>query len=123
MSDEYEPVKVHITGSDVSLGGRVPSGRKRRGLSARSFTLTAADPVQEILPQSDNRREAVITSTNNACTIGASKGDAQNGGNSAATIPSGITTPYPVNTTDAVWASAGTLPATISVIAIYGQPD
>lgn len=121
--EHFPAARVHITGSDIPLGSAPPAKRKRRAVSTRSFTLTSNDPVQEILPQSDSRSEASITFTNNQCTIGSSQSDAKNGGNSAANIPANITAPYPVNTTDSVWASAGTLPATISVVAIYEQPD
>lgn len=37
------------------------TGRKRRGMTTRSFILTSNDQFQEILPQSDRRIEAWIT--------------------------------------------------------------
>lgn len=122
MNEYVEPAKVHITGSDVLLGHQAPK-KRRRGVSLRSFVLTAADPIQQILPQAENRCEAWIQNVDTAgknFTIYASKADALAGGNSGVTVPKTNTTPYPVNTADPVWATALTadLPVTISVTAI-----
>lgn len=120
--EEITPIRVHIVSSDVPAA-RPQAKRKRKGITTRSFVLTAgADAIQPILPQSDSRCEAWITSMTNACLIGKSKGDCAAGGNACSTIPANAV-PFPLNTTDELWATSGTLPTTISVIAIYEQPD
>lgn len=62
MMNDYPAAKVHITGSDIPLG-QPPAApkRKRKGAVTRSYILTANDPAQPILPQSDSRCEAWIT--------------------------------------------------------------
>lgn len=113
-----EPARVHIVSSDVPLGHHPEPRRPRRGLSARSFVLTSNDPVQQILPLNTHRCEAWIQPLTNAITVYASRADAQAGGNGGITIPAGNTMPFPLHTTDPVWATAATLPTTVSVMAI-----
>lgn len=124
MTEEtaLEAVKVHIAGSDLPLTRPEPR-RRRRGASLRTFVLTAADPIQQVLPQNTNRCEALIQCVNataKAITLHQSASDAQAGGNAGITIPAGNTGPYPLATTDAVWATAATadLPVTISVSSV-----
>lgn len=121
--DERVTVPVHIASSDVHLAAAAPppAARKRRGLSVRSFTLTTSDPVQEILPQNLNRCEAWISPATNPITIGSSKADALGGGGGVATVPAAGNVPWPVNTTDGVWATAAVLPTTVSVLAIIEE--
>lgn len=120
-----DPIPVHITGiaEGAQLAMYIPAlaGQNkpgRRALTARSFTLTAADPVQQILPEAFARTEAWVITQTNDITIASSKANCLAGGNAAATIPHSDTAPFPLNTTDAVWATAGTLPTTVSVVAI-----
>lgn len=124
MSTDYEPVHVHVANLHEMATPPAPR-RRRRALSTRSFTLTAADPVQEILPQADGRAEAWVIFTANDITIATSKADAQAGGGAVATLTHLDAVPFPVNTTDAVYATAAaaTLPVTVSVVAIYEQED
>lgn len=122
ITSALEAVKVHIAGSDVPLTSPQPK-RPRRGASLRTFVLTAADPVQQILPQNANRCDAWVQCVDTAAkafTLHQSSADAQSGGNAGVTVPPGNTSPYPIGTTDAVWATAATadLPVTISVSAI-----
>lgn len=55
--------------------------------------------------------------------IAGSKADVLSAGNSAVTVPVNTTTPFPIPTTDAVWASAASadLPVTISVTSIIEE--
>ena len=117
-----EPIRVHLTGSDLALVQPEPP-RPRRGASLRTFVLTSADPVQQVLPQNTNRCEAwlqCVDATAKAITLHESLADAQSGGNAGVTVPAANTGPYPLATTDAVWATAAAddLPVTISVSAI-----
>jgi hypothetical protein len=112
-----EPVLVHIAGSSLPVD-RPPATGKRRGASLRSFTLTANDPVQPILPLNINRCEAWVQALTNPITVYTSLADAKAGGNGGVTIPATNTVPYPMNTTDQIWATAAILPTTVSVTAI-----
>lgn len=117
-------VPVHIRSSDVPFAApaeRPAPRRKRKGLSTRSFTLNANDPVQQILPLNLNRCEAWVQPLTNSVTLYSSKADAQSGGNAGITIPAAGSLAFPVNTTDPVWATAGTLPTTVSVWAIIEE--
>lgn len=124
MSDEttLDSVRVHLTGSDLPLTAPAPK-RARRGASLRTFVLTSADQVQQILPQNTNRSEAwvqCVDASPHAFTLHESFANAQAGGNAGVTVPAANTSPYPLSTTDAVWATAADadLPVTISVASI-----
>lgn len=122
MSEHVEPVKVHVAGSDVPMGHQEPK-KRRHGVSLRTFTLTSADAVQQILPLNINRCEAWIQNVDTATknfTVYSSKADALSGGGSGITVPKTNTAPYPLHTTDSVWATAAQadLPVSISVVAI-----
>lgn len=115
-----EAVKVHISGSDVPFSRPEPR-RRRRGVALRTFTLTSNDPVQQILPLNSNRCEAWVQNVDTAAkdfTLHESLANAQAG--IGVTVPKGNTGPYPLATTDAVWATAADadLPVTISVSAV-----
>ena len=55
----FDPVPVRLVSADVPLAVKQTS-RKRRAVTIRSYILTAKDPVQEILPASDNRVSAQV---------------------------------------------------------------
>lgn len=117
---QVEPVRVHISGSDLPLTEHAPA-RKRKGVSIRSFTLNSNDPVQQLLPLNLKRCEAWIIPLTNPITVYSSLADAKQGGNAGATLPAAGSVPFPVNTTDPVWATATTLPTTVSVWAIIEE--
>jgi hypothetical protein len=122
MTMQAEPIPVHIMGTDLPPC-TVPR-RKRRALRTNTYILTAANPVQPVLPQADNRVEAWITSAVGASPpvifISTSQAGAQAQGGGAAQVNGTDTTPFPVNTTDQVWISAASgFPVTVSVVAIY----
>ena len=120
---EYpDPIRVHLASSDVPMAA-APK-RLRRALKTNTFTLTSGNPTAPVLPQSDNRLEAWITSATEATPpviyMSATQAGAAAQGGGAAQIVGSDTTPVPVNTTDAVWISAATgFPVTVSVWAIY----
>ncbi|MEU9022348.1 hypothetical protein [Actinomadura sp. NPDC048394] len=120
--NEIEPLKVHLTGSDVPLNNQGDKNPCRRGLSVRSFVLTAADPVQQILPNNLNRLHAWIRPEQNSISIAGSQADAQANVNGAAKISASSFIPQYLPTTDEVWATGTTLPTVVDVIAIIEGP-
>lgn len=123
-TEAITPVPVHIASSAVPA----PRKRRRRALRTNTYTLTAAQPVQPVLPQADSRIEAWITSAVGATPpvifMSTSQAGAQAQGGGAAQINGTDTTPFPVNTTDQVWVSAATgFPVTVSVVAIYEEDE
>lgn len=120
--DKIDPIRVHLTGSDVPLNNQGDKNPCRRGLTTRSFNLTAADPVQQILPNNLNRITAYVRPEQNAITIAASQADALAGANSAAKISASSFQPQELPTTDEVWATSSTLPTVVDVIAIIQGP-
>lgn len=120
-TDHAEPVRVHLTGTDVPIGGHhEPPRRPRYGAALKTFVLNASDPVQCILPLNAARCQGWIQPLTNAITVYTSKADAQSG-SGGITIPATNTGPYPMHTTDPVWATAGTLPTSVCVSAIIEE--
>lgn len=124
---EISTIPVHIKSSDVPLG-TAPARRKRRALRTNTYTLTAANPVQQVLPQADTRAEAWMTSATEAAPpvlyLSASQAGAQAAGGGAAQVIGSDTAPVAVNTTDAAWVYAATgYPVTVSVWAIYTESE
>lgn len=117
-----EPVRVHLSGSDIPLIDHPDPNPRRRGLSVRSFILTTNDPVQQILPLNVRRCQAWVQPATNPITIATSKANALAGGTAVGTIPATNTGPFPLHTTDEVWATAASLPTTVTVIAIIEGP-
>jgi hypothetical protein len=129
ITGDYPVVRVHVSGSDVPMGG-APAKRCRRPMKTNTFTLTAANPVQRVFPRSDTRVEGWVTGAVAASSppivyIAANQADANSQSGGAAQISGLDTTPFPVNTTDEVWISAPSvsLPVTVSTVAIYEEPD
>jgi hypothetical protein len=123
-----DSVPVHIASSDIQLTPAAPGCRRRRALKTRTYTLTAASPVDMVLPQADTRTEAWITSAVGASPpvifISPTQAGAQAQAGGAAQINGTDTTPFPVNTTDQVWISAAAgFPVTVSVVAIYEEDE
>lgn len=84
--EDLEAVKVHLAGSDIPIG-MPPPVRPHRGVVFKTVTLTANDPVQQILPLSPHRREAWIQAFTANVVLYSEKGQAQVGGNNGLTIP------------------------------------
>jgi hypothetical protein len=125
--DEIRTLPVHLKGSDIPLGGG-PAKRKRRALRTNTWTLTAANPVQQVLPQADTRTEAWITAATEVSPpvlyMSTSQAGAQAAAGGAAQVVGTDTSPFPVNTTDAVWVYAATgYPVTVSAVAIYDEAE
>lgn len=125
---EMESIPMHLTGSDVELAAPVRRKRRRRALRTNTYTLTAAQPTQPVMPQADTRIEGWITSAVGATPpviyMSTSQAGAAAQGGGAAQINGADTTPFPVNTTDQVWLSAATgFPVTVSVVQIYEEDE
>jgi hypothetical protein len=105
MTESVEAVRVHISGSDVPLTHQPPA-RMRRAASLTSFTLTSSDPVQQILPLNLNRCEAwVYNNSSKNVLLYTSLADAKAGGRGI-TLSAAATVPFPLHTTDPIWATA-----------------
>lgn len=119
--DELIPFPVRLHPDDLAaISGQ--KRRKRRAARTNTITLATGALTQPLLPQADNRTEAMITSTSGAAFISTSQAGAAAQAGGATQIPANITVPYPVNTTDAIWVSAANGVA-VGVLAIYEQPD
>jgi hypothetical protein len=126
-----EPVQVHVVADSTKPAATAPATRRRT--VPRTIVLTANDPVQVILPDSDRRRCAYILPIDNPIVLGHSQGEAGAAANTAANtpFPSGAYLPAPSATTPAVpwviddqgpvWAGVTTTASNsrITVIAVY----
>jgi hypothetical protein len=134
--DSIEAIPVHISSSDVPVGG---SSKKRCRYAARTrtFTLSSQNTVDAILPQADTRTEAWFAAWSPAAAgtlfMSPSQANAAQQAGGCIAVPFLTTTGgvaieptwYPLNTTDQMWASAssGAYPVTISVLSIYEEPE
>jgi hypothetical protein len=124
--ENVPPIPVHVASIDGGLmPGSAPAPRRKR-LVTNTLFLTAAQPVQQAWPPSTERVYGAITSAIAASSppvifVGTNQADAQQQGGGAAQVSGLDTAPFPLPTTDAVWISAATLPATVSVVAVYEQ--
>jgi hypothetical protein len=139
VSDVIEGIgilPVHLASSDVPLGAG-PKKRCRYAGRTRTFTLTAQNPIEAILPPSDSRTEAwfAVWSATAVGTlfVSTSQAGAQGQAGGCLTVPfqttaaaAAIDPPwYPLNTTDQVWvgASSAAYPVIVSVLSIYEETE
>lgn len=129
MSD-IEPVHVHIASSDVPVSS-APPRRPRRALRTNTFTITAANPVQRVMPESGNRVEGWITSVVGGATSTITENSVTNPGAFAgiagtAALPAGTyqvtVTVYVSGTTTAADANNMRLVAGGTVISPLAYP-
>lgn len=123
------PIPVHVASiaDGLTPGSASTASPRRRRLVTNTLFLTALNPVQQAWPPSTERVYGAITSAIAASSppvvfVAANAADAQQQGGGAAQVSGLDTAPFPLPTTDAVWVSAATLPATVSVVAVYEQP-
>lgn len=93
--------------------------------TARTITLSAASPVQRLLPQDAQRRSAVILAVDSDVYLSANQGAAEDAqGSTTATgvfyLPAGIA--IPVNTQATLWAACTTT-ATSSRVSVLITRD
>lgn len=110
---DYESIRVHLASSDVPLP---PAAPKQYRTVFMTITLTADDPVQPLLPASDDREIAYVQALDNDITLGNSRGTAPNG----AVIPHTNLGPYPVKESGSVFvAMTASTDSRVSVTAVY----
>lgn len=126
--ENVPPIPVHVASiaGHITAGAPGPAPRRKRRLVTNTLFLTAAQPVQQAWPPSDERvfgavTSAIAPSSPPVVFVATSQADAQQQGGGAAQVSGLDTAPFPLSTTDAVWISAATLPATVSVVAVYEQ--
>jgi hypothetical protein len=129
--ENVPPIPVHVASiaeglSSSSASSPGPAPRKQQRLQTNTFFLTAANPVAQVWPPSVERVYGAITAAIAASNppvvfVATNQADAQQQGGGAAQINGLDTAPFPLSTTDAVWISAASLPATVSVVAVYEQ--
>lgn len=128
--DVYTPIPVHIANPEALAPG--PSPHRRKAIRTRTLILTADNPVQDLLPQSENRCEAyVLQCGDNDIIIAHSGTQAKAASNQVATPPnpSGALVvktflfPVPVPTNDRAWVTSPAFPTRVSVIEVVYAPD
>ncbi len=142
MTSEYEPIRAHITGSDIPLGGHpAPAAMtgRRRVARLKTFVLTAAEPARLIAPADEDRTQVwIIGDATSGLLVGMTRGQiAQyadttfaNPPEDALLIPAGSAAlpcvPIPAHTTEALWAAspaaAGATTVKVRVIMI-SEPE
>jgi hypothetical protein len=123
------PIPVHVASVAAELGVSSAASsqqRRRRRLVTNTLFLTTLNPVQQAWPESDKRLYGAVTSAIAASSppvifVATSQADAQQQGGGAAQVNGLDTSPFELPTTDAVWISAATLPATVSVVSVYDE--
>jgi hypothetical protein len=124
--ENVPPIPVHVASIADGLSSASSPRRKQRRLQTNTLYLTAAQPVQQAWPPSDERVYGAVTSAIAASSppiifVATNQADAQQQGGGAAMVSGLDTSPFPLSTTDCVWISAASLPATVSVVAVYEQ--
>ena len=110
MTDQIVPVHVHVASSAV----QEPVHRRR--MVFHTVVLTSKEPGRLILAQNEYRVAALVQPIDAAIVLGESIAQVSAAQNmvasvpspSGAYVPSSNTSPYPVDTTDAVYAGLTT---------------
>lgn len=122
---DTQPVPVHVTGAAKS---------RRKLTRFETYVLTASDPAQCILPESEDRICAYVQAIDNDIVLGPTKGVVAAAVNivvnvpspNGAYIPKANTVPYPVEGTNAVYAGITTSAANSRVAVVetyYAEED
>lgn len=126
--ENVPPIPVHVASiaAELTPGSASSPRRRQRRLVTNTLYLTAANPVQQAWPPSDERVFGCVTSAIAASSppvvfVASNQADANQQGGGAAQVSGLDTSPFELSTTDAVWISAAALPATVSVVSIYEQ--
>lgn len=121
-----EPIPVHVTNAK-EVAAAAPTGKCHYDVTFRTIQLTAANPVKPLCPLDLSRQYLQVQSFTNDVVLCESQSKAQDPANSATAnpgfpegylLPKANTMPTRIDTTDAIWVTAGTLPAQISVTLI-----
>lgn len=120
---EVAPVPMHLASIEpgIELGGGKEPYRACESVY-RLVRLQASDPVQEILPASEDREIAYVLALDDDIVINTKMGDAQNG--AGMLIQHTNPVPYPIRHDGVLYASAQTFSGAgansrVSVSAVY----
>lgn len=119
---DVAPVPMHLVsvGPDVELGGGKQPSRACESVY-RLVRLQASDPVQELLPASEDREIAYVLALDDDIVINTKMGDAQNG--AGMVIQHTNPVPYPIRHDGVLYAASQTFSSNgssrISVSAVY----
>ena len=116
----YEPVRVHITGSDVDT----TAPRRTHGLIivTRTIVLTAANPVQDLASYDPAREYLLLQVFGNNAVLCSNNSQATDAANQASGLPNPngtlLTTGQviPVKAINRLWVAAAAYPTQVSVI-------
>lgn len=112
---EGPPVHVHIVSSGVA-----PRPRKQKRTVFSTVVLTANEPVQEILPKSENRVCAYVQAIDNDIVLATTFAQGQSKANTATSVPfpsgmylpsktnGGSIQPFRIDGNDLIFAAATT---------------
>lgn len=130
--DVFTPIPMHLANPEA-LAPYVSQGHARRkALRVRTLVLTADNPTQDLLPQSEARCEAwLIQCGDNDVVISHSKSQAASASNLVAALPnpSGaliiktFPSPVPVPTNDRTFVTAQAYPTRVTVVEVVYAPD
>lgn len=124
MSEQIEPVPVHITGSD--LAADISKVRpKRMSISPHTVVLTANAPVQTLCGQEPNRKLVKVMAIDHAIVLCDSYAQAAQVANTDVNLanPEGGYLPVSTEfndfeTTEQLWVAASTFPTRVAVMLI-----
>lgn len=132
MSEDYEPVRVHLASVEAGIGGApAAAARPRRTATYETFVLTANDPVMAILPPDPEGRRtcAYVQAIDNDVVLGPTAGVAGAAANTVTNVPNpngtylpkANTAPYPVEDSGPVFAGVTTTASAsrVAVTAVY----
>jgi hypothetical protein len=85
--EKITPIPIHVASAEPGVLTGQPVNNKRFKTTYETYVLTAADPVQNILPQDPKRYRYSIFSVDNDIVLGPSKGVTGNAVNTVAGVP------------------------------------
>lgn len=117
-----DPVPIHLASVEPGIDLAGPRAYKACRTVFRTVRLIAADPVQEIVPASEDREIAWVQALDDDIILSERLGDGQT--STGAIVPKINTAPYPVRHDGVVYASAITFSGAgavsrVSVTAVY----
>lgn len=122
--DEFQPVRVHIAGSDL-VAAVAKERPPRLAIATHTISLSATNPILALCGHEPNRTLVQLLVLDNPVVICDSYGQATSAANTSAALlnPEGSVLPvstnlYDIPTTDELWVTAPTLPARVTVILI-----
>ena len=121
-----KPIGVHVTGSDVALGGGRRKGRRTIFITRN---ITAAEPTIQLLNFNATRLYVLMQAGGYNCVIATDKGTAQNAANQTAGQPNpiglvltaGNTGMTKIEGTSELWATAAQYPAQITMAVCFEE--